>query len=63
MLIERGKKHPSCFFFKTISGSFENITSELLIQCLVVCCTTYGYYDLLVSYNPEILLLLQRKII
>ena len=31
------------------------IDSKLLIQCRVVCCPTHGYYDLLVSKNPEIL--------
>ena len=48
---------------KKISRSFENINSELLIQCHVICCITYDYYDLLVSNNPKIFLLLQCKII
>lgn len=48
---------------KKNSRSFDNINSELLIRCRVVCCTAFGYHDLLVSNNPQILLLLQCKII
>lgn len=33
------------------------------MQCCVVRWATYGYDDLHVSYNPEILSLLQCKII
>lgn len=61
---ERGwGEHPPFLFKKKNqnSRSFEGMNSKFLIQCHVVYCTTYGYYDLVVSNNPEILLLLRCK--
>lgn len=41
-LLKGGVKHLHFLLFKKVSGSFEN-ELKLLMQCCVVCCTTYGY--------------------